>query len=312
MVLESLVSEAQAIKKPQIMLFLGFVFSCVSMWVVSFFFQTNVSFLAIAFITIASAPIIHGIFIREEESEAAIPLMSKSFIERNFELISVYACFTLGVIISYALMYVVMPAEQTKFCISVACIDVPAKQKLFAEQENTLAYIAKVAKGKTAKVVELTPAKLNEFFYWFELILVNNANVLFIAVLFSFLFGAGAIFLISWNASVVGVWIGKSILASDHLKFLGLLPHGIPEFIGYFLGAISGGLISVAISKRRHFTHEIERIAADSFLLLAAAFISLIFGAAIEASAKTGLTSLGLTISIFYIAILGALAIKIE
>lgn len=312
MVLESLISEVQAIRKPQVMLFLGFVFSCVSMLVVYFFFRESASFLAIAFITIASAPIVHAIFIREEEREARAPIMSETFMGRNAELIKVYAFFTLGVILSYAFMYVVIPAEPTKLCIENACTMLPTRAELFAEQEETLAYISKIAKGTAGKVTAEEQINTNEFFYWFDVILMNNTSVLTVAVLFSFLFGAGAIFLISWNASIVGVWIGKSILASDHLKFFGLIPHGIPEFIGYFLGAIAGGLISIALSKKRHFTHEIERIATDSFLLLVAAFISLVFGAAIEAGFKVGMNPLALTLSVVYIVTLSVAIVKVR
>lgn len=316
MVLESLISEVQAIRKPQVMLFLGFVFSCVSMLVVYFFFRESASFLAIAFITIASAPIVHAIFIREEEREAQAPIMSETFLERNAELIKVYAFFTLGVILSYAFMYVVMPAEPVKLCVESACTMLPTKAELFAEQEETLAYISKIAKGTAGKVtaeeqINIEQANTNEFFYWFGVILINNTSVLTVAVLFSFLFGAGAIFLISWNASIVGVWIGKSVLASNHLKFFGLIPHGIPEFIGYFLGAIAGGLISIALSKKRHFTHEIERIATDSFLLLVAAFISLVFGAAIEAGFKVGMNPLALALSVVYIVTLSVAIVKV-
>ena len=312
MVLESLIGEAQATRKPQLMLFLGFVFSCVSMLVVYFFFRESASFLAIAFITIASAPIVHAIFIREEEREARAPIMSETFLERNMELISVYAFFTLGVILGYAFMYVLTPAEPIKLCVGKACTMLPTRAELFAEQEETLAYISKIAQGTTGKFVANEQANMGEFFYWFDIILTNNASVLTVAVLFSFLFGAGAIFLISWNASIVGVWIGKSILASNHFKFFGLIPHGIPEFVGYFLGAIAGGLISTALSKKRHFTHEIERIATDSFLLLVAAFISLVFGAAIEAGFKSGMNSLALTLSVLYIVALSIAIVKVK
>jgi len=97
-----------------------------------------------------------------------------------------------------------------------------------------------------------------------SIIFFNNAFFVMVPVLvFSFIYGAGAVFLIGWNASVLGVLIGKDIVgyAATHggptalyiasCRMLGLFPHGLFESLGYFAGAISGGIIGVAISKKR-------------------------------------------------------------
>ena len=310
MVLESIFGSAQVMKKPYLMLFLGIVLSWCSTMVVHIFFS-DAGLLAIAFITIAVMPVIHNVFVREESEEARVPILSERFLERNVQLIAIYTFFTLGVIIGYASMYLLLPSQELKVCASHICVSIAGKAQAFADQEKTLSYIAQISQS-TGKVLDIESSRLGEFFYWFSIILVNNLSVLVAAVIFSFIFGAGAIFLISWNASVVGTWVGKTLLASDHFKFFGLLPHGIPEFVGYFLGAIAGGLISIAVTKRRHFTHEIERIAADSAILLAAAVISLIFGAAIEAGSKAGMNMFALSLSMVYVIALVIAVIKVE
>jgi uncharacterized membrane protein SpoIIM required for sporulation len=310
MVLESIFGSAQVMRKPYLMLFLGIVLSWCSTMVVDIFFS-DAGLLAIAFITIAVMPVIHNVFIQEESEEARVPILSERFLERNIQLIAIYTFFTLGVVIGYASMYILLPPDRFMVCASDVCVPIAGRTDAFAEQEKTLSYIAQISEG-SGKVLDIDSSRLGDFFYWFSIILVNNLSVLVAAVIFSFIFGAGAVFLISWNASVVGTWVGKTILASDHFKFFGLLPHGIPEFVGYFLGAIAGGLISIAVTKRKHFTHEIERIAADSAILLAAAVISLVFGAAIEASSKAGMNFFALTLSMVYMIALVIAVIKVE
>ena len=43
----------------------------------------------------------------------------------------------------------------------------------------------------------------------FSKIFFNNVKVLIFCILFSFVYGAGAIFILTWNASVIGTAIGN-------------------------------------------------------------------------------------------------------
>ena len=118
----------------------------------------------------------------------------------------------------------------------------------------------------------------------FMRVLLNNLQVMMFSFLFSFIFGCGAIFIIVWNASVLGVYIGQLSKALWHIPIVSLsfLPHGIPEIVGYLLAGLAGGLLSAAIL-RKNPSHVLEVIAWDSvkILLLGAAFI--VLGAGIEA-----------------------------
>jgi len=122
--------------------------------------------------------------------------------------------------------------------------------------------------------------------------------VLLLAVAFSFLYGAGAVFLIGWNASVIGVLIGKDIVqaaaASGSLfsgiaiglyNALGLVPHGLFESLGYFFGAIAGGIIGAALSKKRHLKGEMATVSKDVTFMMVCAIGLLLIGALIEAYA---------------------------
>ncbi|MFH2028053.1 MAG: stage II sporulation protein M, partial [Nanoarchaeota archaeon] len=102
----------------------------------------------------------------------------------------------------------------------------------------------------------------------------------------------GAIFILTWNASVIGVAIGNfarsnitNATSYFHVTSLGILRymiHGIPEIAAYFVAGLAGGIISVAVI-RHHFTSKkFERILYDSTDLLIIAMVLLFIAALIE------------------------------
>ena len=120
-------------------------------------------------------------------------------------------------------------------------------------------------------------------------ILFNNIKVLAFCILFAFVYGAGAIFILTWNATVIGTAIGNFIrsnigayastvgIAKAGAYFqvvsLGLLRyaiHGIPEITAYFIAGLAGGIISVAVIRNdllsRRFSHVLFDV-ADLVLL---------------------------------------------
>ena len=67
----------------------------------------------------------------------------------------------------------------------------------------------------------------------FAMIVQNNVQVMLFAFVFSLIFGAGAIFIITWNASILGVAITRGSEYIHEIPFVGMryLPHGIPEIL---------------------------------------------------------------------------------
>ncbi len=120
-------------------------------------------------------------------------------------------------------------------------------------------------------------------FSGFMMILTNNAQVMMFAFIFSILFGAGAVFIIVWNASVLGVYIGelsKSIVEIPVVS-LSFLPHGIPEVLAYLCAGLAGGLISAAVLRCRS-TKILELIIWDSIKILILGIFFVVLAAGIE------------------------------
>lgn len=125
-------------------------------------------------------------------------------------------------------------------------------------------------------------------------IIQNNLYVLVSFYVFSFLFGAGAIYLLLWNASIVGAFLGReTILVSSNnllykfiifpfIKLILLLPHGILEFLAYFLAALGGGLLSQTLFMKVD-RKDLETILSDSILLLLLSIVILVIAGFIEA-----------------------------
>jgi uncharacterized membrane protein SpoIIM required for sporulation len=133
-----------------------------------------------------------------------------------------------------------------------------------------------------------------------ESILLNNLKVLAFCILFSFLYGGGAIFIHTWNASVIGVAVG-SVLRTGLRSFAGsvnmvslsnylssfsvsfsYMVHGVFEVAAYFLGAVAGGIISFAVVNHDYKTKEFKHIVFDSADTLILAVATLVFAAVLE------------------------------
>jgi uncharacterized membrane protein SpoIIM required for sporulation len=154
----------------------------------------------------------------------------------------------------------------------------------FAMPENM--FQIQIAKINQIKGINtgVTGAALDDRAGLFSSILTNNLQVMTFSFFFSFIFGAGMVFIIAWNASILGVYVGAKLSETMwHIPVvtLGFLPHGIPEIAGFVTAGLAGGLLSAAFIRNRD-SHMLKIIIFDSLRIMGIA-ISLIFlAAAIE------------------------------
>ena len=129
-----------------------------------------------------------------------------------------------------------------------------------------------------------------ELFY--EL-LSNNFLVLLACFIIALLTGDGAIFLITWNASVWGTIFGltakcaASISNENSFYLFGLImlivfPHMIIEALAYFLAAISGSIISKDVILEKFASDRFFEVFGLNLYLLVFALITLVLGALVE------------------------------
>ena len=119
--------------------------------------------------------------------------------------------------------------------------------------------------------------------------------------MFSFIYGAGAIFILTWNASVVSVAMGNTIrtllskyaaeagaitisqyFSAFSLGILRYIVHGIPEIGAYFIMGLAGGMISMAVIKHEFLSTKFKAILLDSLFLVLISVGLLIVAALLE------------------------------
>ncbi|MFH0955427.1 MAG: stage II sporulation protein M [Candidatus Micrarchaeota archaeon] len=276
MVLESVLQSRFALHHPLAMVLYGIIITSVSIAVSLATFAEYASILTIALITIGTVPLLYRVLSHEERVEAQKPKNPLTFFGRHFHLIKIYAFLFIGFILAFSFWYVSLHGT--------------GQENAFREQEKTWQQISGLrgnATGTTQNI--LNNCGSSEF--WplaLDCIFANNAIVLGWSLVLSFFFGAGAIFLVAWNASVIGVVLGHEFLSNSFLPALGtavgLLPHGLPEIMAYFIGAIAGGIISVAVARKKHLTDEWKTISKDVFVMVVAAVVLLFFAALLEAA----------------------------
>ena len=140
-----------------------------------------------------------------------------------------------------------------------------------------------VQSSKINQIHGVSGALTHGEFSSFARILTNNLQVTAFAFLFSLFFGAGAVFIITWNASILGFYISQ--LSRHVLEIpwwsIFFLPHGIPEISGYIFAGLAGGIISAAFL-RKNSSKILKLIILDSTKLLLVAVAMIFLGAAIE------------------------------
>ena len=139
------------------------------------------------------------------------------------------------------------------------------------------------------------------------MIFFNNFKVMLFCLLFSFIYGFGAIFILVWNASVIataiGIFLRSNIATPRRMQAwqkaacyfqvfpVGLMKyfiHGVPEILAYFVAALAGGIISVAVIRHTFGTREFEKIVIDTADLIMIALFVLIVAAFLEVYVTPG------------------------
>ncbi|MBU1201005.1 MAG: stage II sporulation protein M [Nanoarchaeota archaeon] len=272
MVLESLTDPFKSENHPARLILFGFVFSSVAIFLSLWIFRLQSSLIMVFLTVMASIPLLYGIIKLEEEKDLQ-DLSEKMLLKEHSKALMAFMSLFIGVTLSCTLWYVVLPADT----VSV----------LFETQTSTIQSINSNVTGQAINSLKA-----------FSSIFFNNMKVLILCVLFSFIYGMGAIFILTWNASVIGTAMGNFIRSnlayySNLVGFekvtqyfqiisIGLLKyiiHGLPEILAYFVAGLAGGIISVAVIRHDFGTRKFEHILLDSAdLLLLSIFILFLAG----------------------------------
>jgi uncharacterized membrane protein SpoIIM required for sporulation len=281
MVLEAILDPDTASGKPWAMFILGIVFVSIAVASAKFLLANSTSLLVVSLVALPSVTLISNIFNRAESASSGPKLMG-TFV-RYFPVMITLGSYFLGVMAAFTAYYVILPpADRAVF---------------FTDQTAELSFISSTASGHAVA----TPFT-GDLGLAFEFLFINNLKVLAIILLGSILYGAGSIFVLDWNASVLGTFLGSiagQLARSEPAKYtlwsglgvglLGLVPHGTFELLAYLAAALAGGILSAALLRNKYNQPGFIVTIYDVAKLTSVALLFLAAGALIEGSGLAGI-----------------------
>lgn len=276
MVLELLMNPKKAEREPWELFFIGIVYSSVAIFLSLYIFKQYVGIVMVFLTTLACTYLIQGTLNREEKKDIFIN-HELALLKEHGKALSYFMFLFLGFVVSFSLWYIIMPQSFSS--------------QVFAIQEETIRCINSVGvEGCLSAPTES-----------FVKIFLNNAKVLFFVLVFAFFYGAGSVFILAWNATVVATAIGlfvrnslssaaaslgwsslSNYFSSYSLGLLRYLTHGGFEILAYFIAALAGGIISVAVARHSFNSQSFRKVLWDSVDLIALSFGALFLAAIIE------------------------------
>jgi len=275
--LEMLLSPRKAERKPWEMLLVGIFYASLSFLLVTWIFGQDAvlskssGILIITFTVMFTMPFMYYLIKNEEERDLKTDGSWNMLKEHRKAIVSLMFLF-FGFIIGFSIWYMVFNtgvgfnAQIETYC----SINSPS---------NFDSCVAKNSLGGGSVTGAVTSGER------FLIILENNIYVLIFTLVFSLIFGAGAIFVLAWNASVIAVAVGifsKMDITQIPLALLRYMVHGSLEIGGYFIGALAGGIISIAVIRHDTKSEKFWDVVQDSIDLIILAVVLLVVGAFVE------------------------------
>jgi uncharacterized membrane protein SpoIIM required for sporulation len=276
MVLEAIVVPESWEEHPRRMLIIGFVYSTIGLFLGLWVFGKYASLAGIFLTTIPLVVIMYRAINCEEEKDMRI-CKEYLLIKEHMHILWFFLYLFVGMVLSYCFWFTFLPT---------ATVDRACSSQIESIDSIRLGVsLTGSAASKSDRV-------------W--MIIGNNARVWAFCILFSLLYGAGAIFILAWNASVIGVAIGSVIREGFQrlgafgnnpslVHYFSVLPlgfgylvHGLPEIASFFLGSLAGGIISVAVVCHHYRSPEFWHVLRDSLDLTILSFVMLVLAAIIE------------------------------
>lgn len=280
MVLESLVSPTSARRKPWEMFFIGIFYATIAMFLSMWIFHEQASLIMVFLTVLACVPLIYTTIKQEEEAEDSKKEMV--LLKEHSRVLYFLICLFFGFIVAFSAWYVFLPSDMTQSLFSTQIQTINA---INARISGTGSFIGV---GSISVSGSLTSTEL------FSKILANNVKVLMFCIFFSFFYGAGAIFILTWNATVISAAIGNfvrnnlgSLTGISYFSVFSIgifryMTHGIFEILAYFMGGLAGGIISIAVIRHELGTKRFFHVLVDSIDLVLLAVGILVLAAFVE------------------------------
>lgn len=286
MVLEMLVNPKNRERGAIKMFFIGILYASLSLILVHWFFSGDPvlsqasGMIVIAFCIMFSLPFMYFLIKQEEVEDEQIEGFFGIW-SRHSDAIWAFLWLFLGFVLAFSFWNIVLQnPDLLDFQLETYCtinspqnVEQCVAEKGFPNQDPFKA---------TGSTISGQSIGFNRFLS----ILENNFLVMIFTLIFSLIFGAGAIFVLAWNASVIAAAIGvfsKYQLSMIPLGIVRYMFHGFLEIAAYFVVALAGGIFGVGLLRHGLKDKKIlMRILENTILLIALSIVILIIAALVE------------------------------
>ena len=271
MVLEHIFPEDWLEKRAIYAFILGIGYSIIGILIAKTLFPQDPALVAVAFTSLLLLPELYKIFSieeRKERMESRVTL--KALWRDDIGMIKIYLALFIGIVLVFSVATMMLPAFKTN--------------NLFREQLEI-----RLGQGFAGNAIL---GVQDSGLFWG--ILGNNFKVMIACFIMALLTGDGAIFLITWNASVWGTIFGWTAKAASEFSGQGVLslfgkimvsvtPHMLIEALAYILAAIAGAMISKDVLLEEFASERFMEVFGFNLYLILFALIALLVGAWWEA-----------------------------
>lgn len=276
--IEAIINPREAERGPWKMFFVGLIYASLSLLLVRWFFASDAvlskfsGMIVVTFCVMFSLPFMYYEIKKEEKEDEYVEGFFAVW-KVHKDAIYAFMWLFLGFVIAFSFWYIILQDAN-----------------LFNAQIETYCMINNpgniedcVVKYSFENAASTTGAVTKEM--RFLSILENNVYVMIFTLMFSLIFGAGAIFVLAWNASVIAAAIGiftRYNISDIPLGLARYMIHGFPEIAAYFITALAGGIFGVGILRNGFRGRKFLRVVENVVILLFIALVILIIAAAIE------------------------------
>lgn len=235
----------------------GFFYASLSLLLSLWLLPEYSSLIMVFFTVISCLYLMQGFLIREEKKEKNFN-DEKWLLKQHSRTIFSFMLLFCGFLLAYLFWTLVLPENLVSTVFSI--------------QDNAFETIRAISGNSVAPNA-------------FKIIFFNNIKVLLLSLLLAVFYGAGSIFVLAWNASMMGYVIGSLTkynlgIAALPYALLKYSLHGIPEMLAYVTASLAGGILFFAIIKGDLKEGRTKRIFTD-FIIVVLISVALLFVAAL-------------------------------
>ncbi|MEK6833137.1 MAG: stage II sporulation protein M [Nanoarchaeota archaeon] len=259
------------------MFFIGLLYASLSLLLVHWFFSndSNLSkasgMLVVLFCIMFTFPFMYFVIKKEEQDDEEAEGVFSVW-QRHKDAIYAFMWLFLGFVVAFSFWNIVLQdSNLLNFQIQTYC------------QINSPGEIDTCVARYSSGNLGITGNSANGL--RFLAITENNVYVMIFTLVFSLIFGAGALFILIWNASVISAAVGifaKYQISEIPLGIARYAIHGFPEITAYFITALAGGILGVGIMRHGIKDRKFLKIIENVIILIFIALIILIVAALLE------------------------------